>query len=152
MKWTKNFWEHENSVILEGNKVPSPLAWEIILFITKLMLSSLTYLQYMAVMIIIFLILFCVSVAALAITSSQQHSLLKKAWGLLSNNSKKEVQELGHCCGFENATIESGMYGHPNCTNLKVFMRIESLHYRRITAESKQSPYSTKVTVLIGSK
>ena len=92
------------------------------------------------------------SVAALAITSSQQRSLLKNAWKSLSDNSKEKVQEWGDCCGFENATIESGMSGHPNCTNLKVFMRIEYLHYRRITTESKQSLYSTKVAVLVGSK
>lgn len=75
---------------------------------------------YMAVMIIIFFILFSVSVAALAITSSQQHALLKKAWRSFSDKSKEEIQEVGNCCGFENATIQSGIDGHPNCTQLKL--------------------------------
>lgn len=86
-------------------------------------------------MIIIFFILFSVSVAALAITSSQQHALLKKAWRSLSDKSKKEVQKVGDCCGFENATIQSGIDGHPNCTQVKVFMRIKYHHCKSITAE-----------------
>ncbi|KAK2561356.1 Tetraspanin-31-B [Acropora cervicornis] len=94
--------------------------------------SSLTYLQYMAVMIIIFFILFSVSVAALAITSSQQHALLKKAWRSLSDKSKKEVQKVGKCCGFENATIQSGIDGHPNCAQLKFVGFYMAFRYRHM--------------------
>ena len=89
----------------------------------------------MAVMIIIFVILFSVSVAALAITSSQQHALLKKFWRSLSDKSKKEVQRVGNCCGFENATIQSGIDGHPNCTQLKVFKRMKYVHCKSITTD-----------------
>ena len=91
------------------------------------------------------------SVAALAITSSQQHALLKKAWRSLSDKSKKEVQKVGSCCGFENATIQSGIDGHPNCAQLKVFMRMKYHHCKSITTMT-QSLYSTKVTALVGSK
>lgn len=84
----------------------------------------------MAVMIIIFFILFSVSVAALAITSSQQHALLKKAWRSLSGKSKEEVQEVGNCCGFENATIQSGIDGHPNCADLKVFFLFNYIQFK----------------------
>lgn len=75
------------------------------------------------------------SVAALAITSSQQHALLKKAWRSLSDKSKKEVQKVGNCCGFENATIQSGIDGHPNCTQLKVFKRMKYVHCKSITTD-----------------
>lgn len=74
---------------------------------------------YMAVVVMIFFILFSVSVAALAITSSQQQALLKKGWRSLSDKSKEEVQKFGNCCGFENATIQTGIDGHPRCRDVK---------------------------------
>lgn len=70
---------------------------------------------FMAVMFLIFIILFSVSVAALAITSSQQETLLKKAWGSFSNKTKEEVQNFGKCCGFENMNDTSD---HPSCREL----------------------------------
>ncbi|KAJ7384155.1 Tetraspanin-13 [Desmophyllum pertusum] len=70
---------------------------------------------FMAVMVIIFIILFSVSVAALSITSTQQHTLLKKAWGSISNTTKQDIQKLGDCCGFENMNITSD---HPSCSKL----------------------------------
>ena len=66
----------------------------------------------MAVMFLIFIILFSVSVAALSITSSQQHAILKKAWGSVGNTTRQDVQRLGDCCGFENMNITSD---HPSC-------------------------------------
>ncbi|KAL9966502.1 hypothetical protein ACROYT_G024587 [Oculina patagonica] len=71
---------------------------------------------FMAVMVIIFIILFSVSVAALSITSSQQHALLKKAWGSIGNTTKQDVQRLGNCCGFENMNSTSD---HPSCEKLE---------------------------------
>ena len=71
----------------------------------------------MAVMFLIFIILFSVSVAALAITSSQQETLLKKAWGSIGNTTKQEVQKFGDCCGFENMTDTSD---HPSCREVHV--------------------------------
>ena len=66
----------------------------------------------MAVMCLIFIILFSVSVAALAITSSQQRTVLRKAWRSLSNTTKQDVQKIGDCCGFEN------MNDQPTCKDV----------------------------------
>ena len=78
----------------------------------------LNYPQYMAVMVIIFIILFSVSVAALSITSSQQKALLKRGWGSLSNQTKEEVQQFGDCCGFEDMSVVNGTEGHPSCAEV----------------------------------
>lgn len=71
----------------------------------------------MAIMVIVFIILFSVSVAALSISSSQQRALLEKGWASLSNKTKEELQQTGGCCGFdkefENTT--NGVHGHPSC-------------------------------------
>ncbi|XP_020611936.1 tetraspanin-31-like [Orbicella faveolata] len=71
---------------------------------------------YMAVMCLIFIILFSVSVAALAITSSQQRTVLRKAWGSFSNITKQDVQTFGDCCGFENISVTSN---HPTCEDVR---------------------------------
>ena len=72
----------------------------------------------MAIMVILFIILFSVSVAALSISSNQQHTILQKAWESVSNTTKAEVQTFGDCCGFDekhfNVTSD-----HPSCA--KVF-------------------------------
>ena len=72
-------------------------------------------------MFLIFIILFSVSVAALAITSSQQETLLKKAWGSIGNTTKQEVQKFGDCCGFENMTDTSD---HPSCREVHVQLNL----------------------------
>ena len=68
-------------------------------------------------MCLIFIILFSVSVAALAITSNQQETLLKKAWGSFSNTTRKDVQKFGDCCGFKNMNDTSN---HPSCEDVCV--------------------------------
>lgn len=75
---------------------------------------------YMAIMIIVFIILFSVSVAALSISSSQQRALPKKGWASLSNKTKEELQKTGDCCGFDPnfENITYGPYGHPSCAQL----------------------------------
>ena len=75
----------------------------------------------MTVMFLIFIILFSVSVAALAITSSQQKTLLKKAWGSFSNTTKQDVQRYGDCCGFENMTVTSD---HPTCEKVHLQLKL----------------------------
>jgi len=80
---------------------------------------SLTVHQFMAVMCLIFIILFSVSAAALAITSSQQKTLLKKAWGSFSNVTKRDVQKWGNCCGFENRNSTD----HPSCKKVLIHMQ-----------------------------
>ena len=76
----------------------------------------------MAVMVIIFIILFSVSVAALSITSSQRKALLKKSWRSLSDKSKGEVQNWGNCCGFEYMNITKGPEGHPSCAEVLILL------------------------------
>ena len=73
----------------------------------------------MAIMIIVFIILFSVSVAALSISSSQQRAL-KKGWASLSNKTKEEFQKTGDCCGFDPnfENITDGPYGHPSCAQV----------------------------------
>ena len=80
----------------------------------------------MAVMVIIFIILFSVSVAALSITSSQRKALLKRGWTSLSEQSKSELQKWGDCCGFENKTITKGQEGHPTCVKVLTLLWIVS--------------------------
>jgi len=74
----------------------------------------------MAIMIIVFIILFSVSVAALAISLNQQHALLKKGWASLSNKTKEDFQKAGDCCGFDPKfeNITDGPYGHPSCAQV----------------------------------
>ena len=66
-------------------------------------------------MCLIFIILFSVSVAALAITSSQQRTVLRKAWESFSNTTKRDVQKIGDCCGFENM---NDTRDHPTCKDV----------------------------------
>ena len=75
----------------------------------------------MLIMCLVFIILFSVSVAALAITSSQQETLLKKAWGSFSNGTKNDVQNFGNCCGFENMNDTSD---HPSCSGVHVQLNL----------------------------
>ena len=76
----------------------------------------------MFILVLIFIILFCVSVAALALSSSQQHTLLKKGWGHLSNETKDALQNWGNCCGFEDANV-TGPLGHPTCAKVSGHMQ-----------------------------
>ena len=73
----------------------------------------------MAIMVILFIILFSVSLAALCISSTQRDNLMWKAWKSVSNKTKEEVQKAGPCCGF-NATYKNKTTDHPSCSG--VFM------------------------------
>ena len=85
---------------------------------------SLTAYQYMFVLVVVFIILFGVSVAALAMSSSQQHTLLQEGWGHLSNETKGELQRLGNCCGFEDKSVTAGPYGHPSCAKVSTVHKL----------------------------
>ena len=58
----------------------------------------------MIILIFIFLILFGLSCAALAITDEQQYRLLSNGWGNLNNETKLKLENFGDCCGFDNKT------------------------------------------------
>lgn len=72
---------------------------------------------FMAIMFLLFIILFSVSVAALSISSNQQREVLGHAWESVSNKTKEEVQSAGDCCGF-NDTLKNNSRDHPSCSGL----------------------------------
>ncbi|EDO49430.1 predicted protein [Nematostella vectensis] len=78
------------------------------------------YSEYMAILVLIFIILFSISVAALSMSSSQEKLLLEKGWAHLSPKSRTEVQKISNCCGLENMNITdpSSPGGHPTCAEL----------------------------------
>ena len=92
----------------------------------------LTNQQFMAVMCLIFIILFSVSVAALAITSNQENTLLRKAWGSFGQSTKKDVQKFGGCCGFENMNDTSD---HPSCKEVHVHVQLNLYFSPKIVSE-----------------
>ena len=59
------------------------------------------------------------SVAALAVNSSQRHALLEHTWRGLNDHDKAEVQSFFDCCGFDNASVNikssENKIGHPSC-------------------------------------
>ncbi|XP_065174414.1 tetraspanin-31-like [Sycon ciliatum] len=72
---------------------------------------------YMISLLIIFLILFSVSVAVLALTGSQRHTILEKSWSASSNSTKSDVQSAFDCCGFDSSSRNAtDNLFHPSCT------------------------------------
>jgi len=59
---------------------------------------------YAVILGILFIIQFSVSVAALAINSQQQESILQSAWETLSVESKEDVMSQFDCCSFQNVS------------------------------------------------
>ena len=62
-------------------------------------------------------VMFSVSVAALALADSQVDSLLRTQWTSLDNDQKSYLQDQLNCCGFDRNTssMSSGPWGHPPC-------------------------------------
>jgi len=73
----------------------------------------------MIILVLIFIILFSISIAALSISSTQEETLLKRGWINLGVKTKSEVQIWGQCCGFQNVNA-TGPFGHPPCNKLSV--------------------------------
>ncbi|XP_065839440.1 tetraspanin-31-like [Oscarella lobularis] len=71
---------------------------------------------YMILLGIVFIILFAVSVAAVAVTSSQQQTLAAKAWNASSLKTQKEIQTLFNCCGFKKSDTSPN---RKSCLDLK---------------------------------
>lgn len=63
--------------------------------------------KYMIVLIIIFILLFAFSCAALAITDEYEHKLLLRGWNNLDNETKAKWEKFGDCCGFDRKNISS---------------------------------------------
>lgn len=70
---------------------------------------------------IVFIILFAVSVAAVAVTSAQQQTLAAKAWNASSPKTQKEIQTLFKCCGFKMNDTSSD---RTSCLHLKVSKKL----------------------------
>lgn len=70
---------------------------------------------YMIVLALIFIIEFSVSIACLAVSTSQQNDLVKTAWQQLDAVSRVDLQNWGTCCGLEIAT--GYYYTHENSSS-----------------------------------
>ena len=62
-------------------------------------------------------VMFSVSVAALALADSQVDTLLKSQWTSLDSEDKSYLQDQLNCCGFDKNTTgkSTGAWGHPPC-------------------------------------
>ena len=81
---------------------------------------SLTDLQYLVIMSLLFIIELSVSIGALAITSQQQKEILKAGWNkAVTPREKNELQKKLDCCGFEtkNFTVDAT---HPSCERVSI--------------------------------
>ena len=58
----------------------------------------------MIILILIFILLFAFSCAALAVTDKYEHRLLFNGWNSLDNETKAKWEKFGDCCGFDNET------------------------------------------------
>ena len=61
----------------------------------------------MIILILIFILLFAFSCAALAVTDNYEHRLLSRGWDNLDNESKGKWEKFGDCCGFDNNSRNS---------------------------------------------
>ena len=52
-------------------------------------------------MSLLFILLLAFSVAALAVTQGQQHTLIKKAWAHINEAQKVKIEKTFTCCGLD---------------------------------------------------
>ena len=71
------------------------------------------------------MVLFAVSVAALAVSKNVQQSLFQKVWISLDDAKKSTIQDQLDCCGFDNNTNDliNCSAGHPPC-NTKILIKV----------------------------
>ncbi|XP_065053564.1 tetraspanin-13-like [Rhopilema esculentum] len=73
---------------------------------------------YLVIMSLLFIIQLSVSIAALAVTSDQQHDILKAGWHkAASAKEKSELQTKLDCCGFETVKFNVSST-NPSCSGL----------------------------------
>lgn len=82
----------------------------------------------MVTLAFLFIFLLSVSIAALAVTPSQQEQLLKKSWQKLGNNTKAELQVAGDCCGFKVLQNFNSTMSHPSCTEVCIYNHVTCLY------------------------
>ncbi|KAI0238710.1 Tetraspanin-31-A [Lamellibrachia satsuma] len=76
---------------------------------------------YMIILFLLFLVQFAVACACLALTRTQQETMVSQGWKKSSRSVKRNVQEWFNCCSF-NGTEQSpsnSTLGYPSCTNVK---------------------------------
>ena len=80
----------------------------------------------MVILALFCLITFAFSLAALSLSKSQQRTVLSHGWNGVSNNTRTDIQNMGHCCGFDGNNTE---YYNPPCD--KVSMSLFKTHRDR---------------------
>eukprot|EP00794_Sanderia_malayensis_P003397 gene3397-3887_t len=73
---------------------------------------------YMVILVVLFILMFAFSLAALVITQKQQYKALRTGWVSSQKSTKRDLQRFGNCCGFENKSVTTGPLGHPPCLEL----------------------------------
>ena len=56
----------------------------------------------MIILIVIFILLFAFSCAALAISDKYERTLLYNGWNNLDNETRGKWEKFGNCCGFDH--------------------------------------------------
>ena len=74
----------------------------------------------MIILVILFILLFAFSLAALGITKHQQRDVLITGWSNSQSSTKESIQLHLNCCGFEDKNITTGGLGHPSCAKVGV--------------------------------
>ena len=90
----------------------------------------------MIVLIIVFILLFAFSCAALAITDEYEYRLLSNGWNNLDNETKAKWEKFGNCCGFDNKTRSESHPCHGQTKSEVNFMsyRVFAPHLFRVFA------------------
>lgn len=65
---------------------------------------------YMVILFIVFLFQFGVSCSCLAMNRGQQEKLLNSSWGLMSNDTKGNLEKQLDCCGLLNNSISQAEF------------------------------------------
>ena len=78
----------------------------------------------MVILVILFILLFAFSLAALGLTKHQQKEVLRTGWYNSQSSTKDSLQTHLNCCGFEDKNITAGSLGHPPCAKVCIVMKI----------------------------
>ncbi len=74
----------------------------------------------MVILVVLFILMFAFSLAALVMSQQQQYQALKTGWANSRLSTKRDLQKLGDCCGFEDKNVIAGNMGHPSCVQVGI--------------------------------
>ena len=95
--------------------IVSPVMWNVIILFPKVMLT-LTIVQYMIILFLLFLLQFALACACLAVNAEQKDALAEQGWRMASNETRSDVQRQFNCCGFKDPNLAfNETLGHPPC-------------------------------------